>query len=94
MLGQNLMRMDFFGDSYDYSEEIPNAVYWTKFRWITLPMFTTRLAVKTLNLVEQFLHVRVISKISFATTIDRDKYFADSGNHRNISLTPILEYQL
>ena len=82
------MRMDFFGDSYDIVKKFLMQSIEPNSEWITLPMFTHEVSSKDIKSIEQFLHVRVISKINFATTIDRDKYFADSGNHRNIFIDP------
>jgi len=80
--------MNYFGDSYDIVKKFliksiaPNA------EWIALPMFTEEVSGKDIKSFEQFLHVRVISKINVTPTIDRDKYFADSSNHRHIFIDP------
>ena len=82
------MRMDYFGDSYDIIKKFivksiaPNA------DWITLPMFTDEVSSKDIKSIEQFLHVRIISKINLTNTPDREKYFADAANHRHIFIDP------
>jgi len=80
--------MKFFGDSYDVVKRFliksiaPNA------EWITLPMFTEEVSCKDIKSIEQFLHVRVISKVKVTTPTNRDKYFANSADHQHIFIDP------
>jgi hypothetical protein len=82
------MKMNFFGDSYDIIKKFliksiaPNA------EWIALPMFTDEVSSKDIKSIEQFLHVRIVSKAKVTATTDRNKYFAESANHRHIFIDP------